>query len=355
MQSGVGFAQTQCMGKMLCLILIFFATSWAYAEHKLQVSVSSEETLRCVQQARSEFWECDGKRLLFVGDTIVGQVPTLHHLEILDVKVPTRIFDLKTDKVVYSNPQNFQYQQAGALATTAYYRKHNLMMSFEPRLRACVLADCQKLKQALRPVLYQRGYPSSEIAAELDTQLLEQAKLLPGNVKTSKTLAEMQSAFEAVKADSSLRYNYLKDGCFARSEIVAAQLVNQGFEVYKIWIHGFSLWGYRLDKPNDFFGWRYHVAPVVKVNGKLWVFDPGLFQGPVAAHQWVGEVFGPNQKAIVTDKVLEEELAAKAQVAVSLSAWQMYPQYTSNTQPTSDKETSANIEDARLILEELGL
>lgn len=337
--------------------MILFATSWAYADHKVQVSISSGEALICTQQIKSEFWVCDGKRLLFVGDTIVGQVPTLHHLEILDVKVPLRIFDLKTNKELYSNSQNFQYQQAQALATTAYYRKHNLMMSFEPRLRACGLVDCQKLKQTLQSVLYQQGHLSSEMATELETQLLEQANLLAQNVKTSKTVAQMVSAFEVVKADSSLRYDYLKDGCFARSEIVAAQLAKQGFEVYKIWLHGFSLWGYRLDKPNDFFGWRYHVAPVVKVDGQLWVFDPGLFQGPVATHQWVGEVFGPNQKAVVTHKFSEEELAAKAQVAVSLSDWQMYPQYisTANTQPSTEKETSANIEDARMILEELGL
>lgn len=343
------------MNKTLCLILIFFTALWAYADHKLQVSVSSGEALLCAQETKSEFWDCDGKYLLFIGDTIVGQVPTLHHLENLKVKVPTRIFDLNAKKELYSNPQNFQYQQTGALATTAYYRKHNLMMSFEPRLRSCALADCQKLKQTLLPVLYQRGQIDSISAAVLDAQLLDQASQLSPAVKAFKTLAQMVSAFEVVAADFSLRYNYLKDGCFARSEIVAAQLAKQGFEVYKIWIHGFSLWGYRLDKPNDFFGWRYHVAPVVKVDGKLWVFDPGLFQGPVAAHQWVGEVFGPNQKVIVADKFSEEELAAKAQVAVSLSAWQMYPQYTSNTQPITEKETSANIEDARMILEELGL
>ena len=345
------------MIKNLCLILIFFTTSWAYAGHKFQVSVSSEETVLCQQEIKSEFWACNGKYLLFVGETIVGQLPTLHRLENLEVKVPARIFDLNTNKNLFLNSSNFQYQQASVLATTAYYRKHNLMMSFEPRLRLCALPDCRKLKEILFPVLYQRGQLTTVEAKELDTQLLEQANLITAKIKTSQTTAQMLTAFEAVKIDSSLRYDYLKDGCFARSEIVAAQLAAKGFEVYKIWIHGFSLWSYRLDKPNDFFGWRYHVAPAVKLNGKLWVFDPGLFTAPVAAYQWVGEVFGPNQKAVVTNKFSEDELAANAEVAVSLSAWQMYPQYvsTSNTQLITDQENTANIEDARRILEDLGL
>lgn len=345
------------MNRILCLILIFFVTGLAHAQHQLKVSLSSGEGLRCQQETKSEFWACNGNRLLFVGETVVGQVPTLHHLENLDVKVPARIFDLSVNKELYVNPQNFQYQQLSATAAASYYRKHNLMMSFEPRLRACALAECQKLKKVLWPLLYHKGQIDSESALDLDTQLLEQVSQLSPSVKLSKTLAQMVSAFEAVKTDSSLRYDYLKDGCFARSEIVAAQLSAQGFAVYKIWLHGFSLWGYRLDKPNDFFGWRYHVAPVVKLDGKLWVFDPGLFQGPVVAHQWVNEVFGPNQKAVVTNKFSEEEFAVKAQVAVSVSAWQMYPQYVStpHTQLITDKETSANIEDARMILEELGL
>ena len=144
---------------------------------------------------------------------------------------------------------------------------------------------------------------------------------------------------------------------FSRSEVVAAQLALQGFEVYKIWIHGFSLWSYRINKPHDFFGWRYHVAPVVKVNGKLWVFDPGLFSGPVATHQWVNEVSGPNRKVIVANQFAEEDLAPKFQVAVSLSSWQMYPQYMSTPSPQliTDQETKANVEDARMILQELGL
>lgn len=32
--------------------------------------------------------------------------------------------------------------------------------------------------------------------------------------------------------------------------------------------------------------WRYHVAPVVKVNGAWLVIDPSMFREPVTVEQW---------------------------------------------------------------------
>lgn len=95
----------------------------------------------------------------------------------------------------------------------------------------------------------------------------------------------------------------------------------------------------------------------MRVEEKLWVFDPGFFTSPVKPHQWVNEVFGPNQKVIVSSHFFEEELAATATVAVSLSPWQMYPGYVTVVSATavSDQEISANLEEARSILDELGL
>lgn len=63
----------------------------------------------------------------------------------------------------------------------------------------------------------------------------------------------------------------------------------------------------------------------MRVEEKLWVFDSGFFTSSVKPHQWVNEVFGPNQKVIVSSHFSEEELAATATVAVSLSPWQMFP------------------------------
>lgn len=342
-------------GSSLCFILILFTVWQAQAAHSLLVAVDLKQEIICQQEAKSAFWSCNGDRLLFIGEPIVGQVPTLHSLNNQDVKVPARIFDLKGSKELYTNPQNFQYQQAGKSAAESYYRKHNLMMSFEPRLRSCLLVDCQKLKSILNPTLYQPGTKiTAALSASLTANLLEQATLLPSTpVNQPKSTAQMASAFASVKANSFLRYDYLKDGCFARSQVVAAQLAEQGFEVYKIWVHGFSLWGERFVKPSDFFGWRYHVAPVIRVNDQLWVFDPGLFPEPVEVYRWINAVLGPNQKVIVAHKFAEDDLAAKATVAVSLSQWQMYPNYGSVV--NSGKENiSATLEEARLVLEELG-
>jgi len=345
------------MSKALCFILILFTTWQAQAAQYLFVVVDQKQELLCQQEAKSAFWSCSGDRLLFIGEPIVGQVPTLHSLQAQEVKVPARIFDPKVSKELYSNSQNFQYQQGGMSAAESYYRKHNLMMSFEPRLRSCSLTDCQKLKAILNPVLYRPGVKiTAALNANLTTDLQQQAKLLPSMaINQSKSIAQMASAFANVKVNSSLRYDYLRDGCFARSQVVAAQLAEQDFEVYKIWLHGFSLWGERFEKPSDFFGWRYHVAPIVRVDGQFWVFDPGLFSEPVAAYQWINAVLGPNEKVIVANKFAEDDLAAKATVAVSLSQWQIYPNYvnTTNSQSIDKVEISKDIEDAQMVLEDL--
>lgn len=343
------------MSKALCIILILLTVWQAQAAHSLLVVVDQKQELLCQQENKSAFWSCSGDQLLFIGEPIVGQVPTLHSLQAHNVKVPARIFDVKNNKELYVNPQNFQYQQAGKSAAESYYRKHNLMMSFEPRLRSCPIMACQKLTSLLNPLLYQAGTKLTPALGEnLTVELLAQAKLFPSPIAMQpKSLAQIEAAFVSVKANSSLRYDYLRDGCFARSQVVAAQLAEQGFEVYKIWVHGFSLWGERLTKPLDFFGWRYHVAPVVRVNAKLWVLDPGLFAKPVEAYEWVNAVLGPNQKVVVTSKFTEDELAAKATVAVSLSQWQMYPSYGSEI-GSGHENISAALEEARLVLEELG-
>lgn len=343
------------MSKTLCIILILLSAWQAQAGHSLLVVVGQKQELLCQQETQSAFWSCNNDQLLFIGEPIVGQVPTLHSLKNHNVKVPARIFDLKISKELYANPQNFQYQQLGKSAAESYYRKHNLMMSFEPRLRACTLADCQKLSSLLTPLLYQPGQKlAPALRANLTAELLAQAKLFsPPATNQAKSLTQIEAAFASVKENSSLRYDYLRDGCFARSQVVAAQLAEQGFEVYKIWVHGFSLWGERLIKPLDFFGWRYHVAPVVRVNDRLWVLDPGLFAKSVEAYEWINAVLGPNQKVVVTGKFTEDELAAKATVAVSLSQWPMYPNYGSAV-GDSEENISAALEEARLVLEELG-
>lgn len=343
------------MSKALCFILILFTAWQAQAAHYVLVVVDQKQELLCQQETKSAFWSCNGDQLLFIGEPIVGQVPTLHSLQSQDVKVPARIFDLKISKELYANPQNFQYQQPGKSAAESYYRKHNLMMSFEPRLRSCTLTDCRKLTSVLNSILYQPGTKiTPALGVNLTADLLKQAKLFPAPITNQpKSLVQIESAFASVKENSSLRYDYLRDGCFARSQVVAAQLAEQGFEVYKIWVHGFSLWGESLTKPLDFFGWRYHVAPVARVNDKLWVLDPGLFAKPVEANEWINAVLGPNQQVVVTSKFAEDELAAKATVAVSLSQWPMYPSYGSEVS-TGHENISAALEEARLVLEELG-
>lgn len=82
-------------------------------------------------------------------------------------------------------------------------------MSFEPRLRSCTLSECQKLKSILRPLLYQQGIHL--------TPAFNIEHLLPAtSASYPKSVDQMKSAFAVIKENSSLRYDCLKDGCYAR-------------------------------------------------------------------------------------------------------------------------------------------
>lgn len=340
------------MLKSLCLILVLFGLQNTQAAQGLEVRSSDGRKVFC-QKNEDRFWSCDNSQLLFLADIMFGQAPTLHSLQEERVEVPVSVKDLALGKTLYANKSDFQYQRATGSAREAYYRKHNLMMGFEPNLRKCHLDGCQKLKKVLSTALQRDRFRFSEEEAQrIDDGLLA---LLSPDVNLKKTLSDLKQTWDLLSSDSSLRYDYLRDGCFARSHVVASQLAAQGFEVHKIWVHGFSLWSLKATKPEDFFGWRYHVAPVVRVAGTLWVLDPGLFSEPVAPHAWVLEVFGPNQKVEVLQTFNEDQLASGAEVAVSLSPWQVYPGYRFLTGPVEEKRLREDLDEARYTLEELGV
>ncbi len=340
------------MLKSLCLILIFFGLQSAQAFQGLEVLSSEGHKVLC-HKNEGRFWSCDNSQLLFLADLMFGQVPTLHSLHEERVEVPGSVKDLSVEKILFTNKSDFQYQRATGTAREAYYRKHNLMMGFEPSLRKCHLEGCRRLKELLATAFQRdRLHFTKEEQRRVDEGLLA---LLPQDVNQKKTLSDLKQAWGEISSDSSLRYDYLRDGCFARSHVVASQLAARGFEVHKIWVHGFSLWSLNAAKPEDFFGWRYHVAPVVRVAGTLWVLDPGLFSEPVAPHAWVLEVFGPNQKMEVLQTFNEDDLASRAVVAVSLSPWQVYPGYRVLADPVEEKRLREDLNEARYTLEELGI
>ncbi|WP_374075611.1 protein-glutamine glutaminase family protein [Bdellovibrio bacteriovorus] len=300
------------------------------------------------RHSQNAFWSCDEHLLLYYAHPYVGHLPSLHNTQKIEVIVPQKIINLDTQKETFSNKSFFQYENT---TKTPFYRRHNLMMAFEPALRSCTLESCEKLKSLLNQTWPLKSPGLSKVQAQsLDLEVNELAKTLSSSDFAESELAKV---FTQIKANPVFRYDYVRDGCFARSHLVSHALKEKGYSVGKIWIHGFSLWPREQKKPKDFFAWRYHVAPFVKNKNQIWVLDPGLFEEPVSASRWVHEVLGPNKNIVVTASFSEEDLSLSQNVAVTLTPWTTYT-YSSSSPSASETDVSQQLEEARSILEELG-
>lgn len=93
-------------------------------------------------------------------------------------------------------------------------------------------------------------------------------------------LATAERAYQLVKAIDYLPFKYPNDGCFARSYVMSMELAANGIPSSSAVISGDL-------EPTPAIQWRYHVAPMLQVNGVNYVFDPSLASKPTTAEKWV--------------------------------------------------------------------
>lgn len=115
------------------------------------------------------------------------------------------------------------------------------------------------------------------------------------------TPEQAKHLFDELAADSEIPFNYPDDCCFSRAHKMCRTMQDRGIPCRKVWNygHGFPS-GAPLrvktpngpDGPNGSVNWRYHVAPVVQVQGPHGatqdrVMDPSIFHHPVTVDEWV--------------------------------------------------------------------
>jgi len=119
------------------------------------------------------------------------------------------------------------------------------------------------------------------------------------------SVPEMNKVFDEVAADKSIPFEFLPDGCYARSHITAEKFVNKGINCAKLYVMlGDVDWddpfypfpADRLKAENKFTKgeWWYHVAPLTfardEKTGKIegYVIDPAVNKNkPMKAADWV--------------------------------------------------------------------
>jgi len=104
--------------------------------------------------------------------------------------------------------------------------------------------------------------------------------------ETSQTKALVSSsqarkAFDIVKAIDYIPFNYIIDGCYARSLYMSMELAAEGIPSSSHYIFGYLL-------PTQSVSWGYHVAPLLKIKGEEpWILDPAFQTEPLRLSSWI--------------------------------------------------------------------
>src|SRR5947209_8030543 len=101
--------------------------------------------------------------------------------------------------------------------------------------------------------------------------------------------------FTVFAAAGELALRFPADGCYARTHVMVQRLLKEGLVPCKLWAFAASatdlLWIETPEHSDKRVQWAYHVAPVLMVrmpdgNAREFVFDPVLFNRPVAVEDW---------------------------------------------------------------------
>lgn len=86
---------------------------------------------------------------------------------------------------------------------------------------------------------------------------------------------------------------YPDDGCFARAALVTQKAQEQSLPLpNRVFLYG-DLEAYTSNSPNYSVTWWYHTAPIVNVNGNLYVLDASLDSSkPMLLDDWVAAQTG---------------------------------------------------------------
>jgi hypothetical protein len=142
-----------------------------------------------------------------------------------------------------------------------------------------------------------RDKASENIREHLDRWIPVAKKLMPApGAPPLKPEATMEDAVRMVREmdKADIGTHIPEDGCWARADVIAMAIRRAGFEVVKVNIVAKEQTGDRTARlhvdtdntPTGVIEWGYHVAPAVKVNGKLMVIDASMFDRPVTVDEW---------------------------------------------------------------------
>ena len=97
----------------------------------------------------------------------------------------------------------------------------------------------------------------------------------------------LEDPFQAPSFMRRLTWLYPDDGCYARAAMMKNFLAESGYlKPSRVFIFG-NLRVETDNSPRGYVTWWYHTAPVVRINGQVFVLDPAISpSGPMAIQDW---------------------------------------------------------------------
>ena len=342
----------QILGTLQTVLLAIILIGSQAAFANISIQLKSGQKIICQEvSTQCPFYKCADDSFLFGSKaTQHGLVPTFQKMTStnLVLESPEIIVD-QTKKVLFQNKNQFQYANKTGSGFLNYFRNSGIHLAQSFALNKCP----ESFKTDYRKKL--NDYTNVELSKipQRDLELPIHSVLEKINTKAFAipfSVESLTSQFQIWKTDPRLRYDYVFDGCFARSHLVANELQQKNIIVGKVWLHGFNLKPIQQNL-TDFSGWYYHVAVVVLAEDqKIYVIDPGLFNQPVSVLEWVEKIKGPNKNILWTQNIDQVKASKNMEVHLSFSSVEMYPSYSTVVNSESAEQ---KINDAFMTLSEL--
>ncbi len=129
----------------------------------------------------------------------------------------------------------------------------------------------------------------------------------PGSAGNPLSQAQAGQLFGDLAGQKHIPFDYPPDGCYARAHEMCRIMQERGIECGKAWIYASPGQALRVEgTPMGTIEWRYHVAPIVNVQGqdgvtRPMVVDPSMFDHPVTQDEWKGAMHDPGAVLQTTD------------------------------------------------------
>lgn len=105
---------------------------------------------------------------------------------------------------------------------------------------------------------------------------------------------QASEAFGIVKALDYLPFNYIVDGCYARSLYMSLELAAEGIPSSAHYVFGYL-------QPTESVTWSYHVAPLLQLKNSSqepWVLDPAFEKEPLTRTEWINKNFAESSASL---------------------------------------------------------